>query len=394
MPTQLSAVGLAAAVTLVVGLLGVALVVALARRSVGTAAVAAPVVVVLAVAAGVYASSRAMFLEPADSTTVLLGLLAAVPVAAALGVLVARQVIAADRSARADRMAREQEARAEADRRELVAWVSHDLRTPLAGIQAVSEAVEDGVAPDVPLAMRQVQDSVAQMGELVDALLALSRLQAAEPGLPMSEVDVGDLVSDTVAALVPLADAGGVRLTGSAGADVRADVAAGEVRRAVTNLVVNGIRHTPPGGEVTTTVTREAGGVVVAVQDECGGIPGDVIGRVFETGYRGTTARSPGSGRGSGLGLAIVAGVARAHGGSAEVANVDGGCRFTLRLPTAAAPWPDSTYPGLRLRAGIHLPPRRQENAPLTRGDSCLAVAVGFEPTEGVNPHTLSRRAP
>ena len=196
MPTQLSAVGLAAAVTLVVGLLGVALVVALARRSVGTAAVAAPVVVVLAVAAGVYASSRAMFLEPADSTTVLLGLLAAVPVAAALGVLVARQVIAADRSARADRMAREQEARAEADRRELVAWVSHDLRTPLAGIQAVSEAVEDGVAPDVPLAMRQVQDSVAQMGELVDALLALSRLQAAEPGLPMSEVDVGDLVSD------------------------------------------------------------------------------------------------------------------------------------------------------------------------------------------------------
>ena len=257
MPTQLSAVGLAAAVTLIVGLLGVALVVALARRSVGTAAVAAPVVVVVAVAAGVYASSRAMFLEPADSTTVLLVLLAAVPVAAVLGVLVARRVIAADRSARADRMAREQEARAEADRRELVAWVSHDLRTPLAGIQAVSEAVEDGVAPDVPLAMRQVQDSVAQMGELVDALLALSRLQAADPGLPMSEVDVGDLVSDTVAALVPLADAGGVRLTGSAGAGVRADVAAGEVRRAVANLVVNGIRHTPPGGEVTTTVARD-----------------------------------------------------------------------------------------------------------------------------------------
>ena len=90
MPTQLSAVGLAAGVTLVVGLLGVALVVALARRSVGTAAIAAPVVVVLAVAAGVYASSRAMFLQPADSTTVLLGLLAAVPVAAVLGVLVAK----------------------------------------------------------------------------------------------------------------------------------------------------------------------------------------------------------------------------------------------------------------------------------------------------------------
>ena len=81
-------------------------------------------------------------------------------------------------------MAREQEARAEADRRELVAWVSHDLRTPLAGIWAISEAVEDGVASDVPAAMRRVRDSVAQMGDLVDTLLALSRLQAADPGLP------------------------------------------------------------------------------------------------------------------------------------------------------------------------------------------------------------------
>jgi signal transduction histidine kinase len=336
MPDQLSAVGLAAAVTLLVGLLGVAVVVWLARRSVGTAAVAAPVVVVLAVAAGVYASSRAMFLQPEDSTTVLLVLLAAVPVAAVLGGLVARRIIAADRAATADRMAREQEVRAEADRRELVAWVSHDLRTPLAGIWATSEAVEDGVASDVPAAMGRIRDSVAQMGELVDALLALSRLQAAEPGLAMSQVDVGDLVSDAVAALLPLADAGGVRLGGSAGGDVRAPVAAAEVRRAVANLVANGIRHTPRGGEVTTTVTGNRDGVVVTVRDECGGIPADVIGRVFETGYRGTAARSPGEGGGSGLGLAIVAGVAAAHGGSAQVANVDGGCRFTLSLPARA----------------------------------------------------------
>ena len=333
MPAQLSAVGLAAAVTLLVGLLGVAVVVWLARRSVGTAAVAAPVVVVVAVAAGVYASSRAMFLQPKDSTTVLLVLLAAVPVAAVLGGLVARRIIAADRAATAVAMAREQEARAEADRRELVAWVSHDLRTPLAGIWAISEAVEDGVASDVPAAMARVRDAVARMGELVDDLLALSRLQAAVPGLQMDDADVGDLVSDAIAALVPLAQAGGVRLAGSAGPGVRGPVAAGEVRRAVTNLVANGIRHTPPGGEVTTTVAREGDSVVVSVQDECGGIPADVIGRVFETGYRGTAARSPGDGRGSGLGLAIVAGVAAAHDGSATVANVDGGCRFTLRLP-------------------------------------------------------------
>jgi signal transduction histidine kinase len=127
-----------------------------------------------------------------------------------------------------------------------------------------------------------------------------------------------------------------VRLAGFAGPGVRAEVAPVEVRRAVANLVVNGIAHTPPGGEVTTTVARDAGEVVVTVEDRCGGIPDDVIGRVFETGYRGTAARSPGRGRGSGLGLAIVAGVARAHRGSADVVNVDGGCRFKLRLPAAS----------------------------------------------------------
>ena len=145
-------------------------------------------------------------------------------------------------------MAREQEVRAEADRRELVAWVSHDLRTPLAGIQAVSEAVEDGVAPDVPLAMRQVQESVAQMGELVDALLALSRLQAAAPGVADERGRRGRPgVRHRRRRCSPSRMRVAVRLTGSAGADVRAGVAAGEVRRAVTNLVVNGIRHTPPG---------------------------------------------------------------------------------------------------------------------------------------------------
>ncbi len=333
MPAHLQAVGLAAAVALAVGLLGVALVVGLARRSVGTAAVAAPVVVVLAVAAGVYASSRAMFLQPADSETVLLVLLASVPIAAVLGALVARRVIAADRTAAAERMAREQQTRAEADRRELVAWVSHDLRTPLAGIRAISEAVEDGIAVDVPAAMRQVRRSVGRMGDLVDDLLALSRLQSGGRTLQMREVDVGDLVSDAVAGLRPIADAGSVRLSGSADTGVRAVVAVGEVQRAVGNLLANGIRHTPPGGEVVTTVARAPGAFVVTVQDGCGGIPAEALPRVFETGWQGTAARSPGAGAGSGLGLAIVRGVAHAHGGSAEATNLGPGCRFTLRLP-------------------------------------------------------------
>jgi signal transduction histidine kinase len=338
MSPQLSAVGLSAAVALLTGLLGVAVVVALARRSLGAAAVAAPVVVVLAVAAGVYASSRAMFLRTEDSTTVLLVLLAAVPVAAALGGLVARRVIAADRLATSERMQREHDARSESDRRELVAWVSHDLRTPLAGIRAISEAVEDGVATDVPAAMRMVRDSVVRMGDLVDSLLALSRLQADRSATQVAEVDLGDLVSDTVASLSPLAQERGIRLTGSAAPGVRVTVAAGDVQRAVANLVVNGIRHTAAHGEVVTTVAATASdGALVTVEDQCGGIPPDVLGRVFETGFRGSEARTPGEGSGSGLGLAIVAGVARAHGGTASVVNTARGCRFTLVLPAVGA---------------------------------------------------------
>ena len=136
---------------------------------------------------------------------------------------------------------------------------------------------------------------------------------------------------------------------------------------------------------MTTTVTRDAGDVVVTVQDECGGIPADVIGRVFETGYRGTAARSPGDGRGSGLGLAIVAGVAAAHGGSAEVANAE------RRVPVRAAPARRGALQAVSPNFGVAVgavvavrAPRRtvgsssgiplpsaKRKRPASRGDSC-----------------------
>jgi len=99
------------------------------------------------------------------------------------------------------------------------------------------------------------------------------------------------------------------------------------------NLVVNGIRHTPPGGAVDTTVALADGQAVVAVADGCGGIPDDDLPHVFETGWRGTAARRPDAG--AGLGLAIVRGVADAHRGTATVHNAGGGCVFELSLSLA-----------------------------------------------------------
>ena len=134
---------------------------------VGAAAVAAPLVVVLAVAGGVYASSRAMFLSPTDSQIVLAVLLSTVPVAMALGGGIAHPMIMLDRQAVAAEAAREQDARVEASRRELVAWVSHDLRTPLAGVRAIAEAVEDeielGLNPR-PVSTERRAEAPAPMG--------------------------------------------------------------------------------------------------------------------------------------------------------------------------------------------------------------------------------------
>ncbi|WP_277212076.1 sensor histidine kinase [Isoptericola croceus] len=338
--TPLAGVGLAAGVSAAVGALGAASVVAVGRRRPAVAALLAPLVVVASVAAGVYASARAMFLSEADSATVLWLLLATVPVAlgvgAALGVRTHR--LTAERTAAL--AARERDREVEERRRELVAWVSHDLRTPLAAVRALTEAMEDQVTSPADAAAGILAEN-RRMTDMVDDLLALSRLQSATFRLRREPTDVGDLASDALAAATPVAQAAGVRLTGEVTEQVVAVVDACEASRALGNLIGNAVRHTGAGGTVCVQVTTGGTGTgptaVVHVTDGCGGISEADLSRVFEAGWRGTAARTPGSG-GAGIGLSIVRSVAEAHGGSVTVRNTtlpDGGrgCRFTLTLP-------------------------------------------------------------
>lgn len=109
-----------------------------------------------------------------------------------------------------------------------------------------------------------------------------------------------------------------------------------EVTRAVSNLVVNAIRHTPAGGTVRVEVTRSDGWSSVHVADECGGIPADQLPHLFEPGWRASQARGVGDGAGAGLGLAIAKAVADAHRGTLAVHNTAAGCDFELRLPERA----------------------------------------------------------
>jgi signal transduction histidine kinase len=223
----------------------------------------------------------------------------------------------------------------EHSRRELISWISHDLRSPLAGLRAMAEALEDDLAADPQPYYKQMVASIDRLSGMVEDLFDLSRVHAGAFGRVAETVDLGDLVSDCVAALEPLSTAKHVGLTGSLRAPARVSGSASELNRALTNVVANAIRHTPDGGEVCVEVgTAPSGAVRITVQDACGGIAPDVLPRVFDVCYRGTRARELGGSDGrAGLGLAITRGIVMAHGGSVGVTNAGAGCRFSVQLP-------------------------------------------------------------
>jgi signal transduction histidine kinase len=237
--------------------------------------------------------------------------------------------------------ARERERAVEQSRRELVAFMSHDLRTPLAGVRALAEALEDDVVEDVPAALRQLQVTVDRMTGLVDDLFELSRLTTDPQPRSRRLVSMVEIVDDIVSELEAAARRSGVRLVADLPAAperlaVSAD--AEELTRAVTNLVANGIRHTPPGGTVRLVAERgEDRRVRIAVEDGCGGIASGDLERVFDVGWRADPDRGSPD-RGAGLGLAISRGLVELHEGSIAVRNIPAGCRFTVLLPPAGAP--------------------------------------------------------
>ncbi|MDX3077560.1 HAMP domain-containing sensor histidine kinase [Streptomyces sp. MI02-7b] len=231
---------------------------------------------------------------------------------------------------------RERERALEASRRELVAWISHDLRTPLAGLRAMAEALEDGVVDDPVRYHRRIRAEVERLSGMVGDLFELSRIQAGVLALAPTRMSVHDLVDDALAGADALAREHGVLLVGDrdgACDPVPVEVDGREMTRVLANLLVNAIHRTPADGTVAVAAHRAEGSVVLSVTDGCGGIPAEDLPRVFDTGWRGTDARTPPAG--AGLGLAIVRGIVEAHDGRAAVRNVPGGCRFEVVLPVA-----------------------------------------------------------
>ena len=235
-------------------------------------------------------------------------------------------------------LARERERTLEASRRELVAWVSHDLRTPLAGLRAMAEALEDQVVVDprtVSQYHTQIRREVDRLTAMIDDLFELSRIHAGALRLARRMVGLEDLVAEVVASAEPVARAKGVRLSGAAVRGMPVFVDSAEMGRALRNLVTNAIRHTPPEGGVEVLAEVQGGMACVSVSDACGGIPPGDLPRVFDVAFRGESARTPGPQEGAGLGLSIARGIVEAHSGQIAVRNAGPGCQFLIRLPLA-----------------------------------------------------------
>jgi two-component system, OmpR family, sensor histidine kinase SaeS len=218
-------------------------------------------------------------------------------------------------------------------RRELVAWASHDLRTPIASMQAMLEALEDGLG-DVDRYLPALQQQVRSLSALVDDLFELARIDAGALTLELGDAELGTVVEQTIRGLEAEALARGVELTANVERGARARCEPEKVQRVLFNLVTNALRHTPSDGAVAVVVRPRRGEVEVAVEDDGEGIDAEAESRMFERFWRGDRARST---AGAGLGLAIARGLVEAHGGRiwAE-SRPGGGTRISFTLPVAA----------------------------------------------------------
>lgn len=221
-------------------------------------------------------------------------------------------------------------------RRDLIAWVSHDLQTPLASLRAIVEALADGVIEDnatIERYQRNAKRDVAALSALIDDLFQMAQLDAGEMPLDLAPNSLSDLVSDTLESLSELAKRQGITLRGYAepGIDpVIMDVQ--RIGRVLNNLIGNALRHTPPGGLVEVNAVLHGNDVLVEVCDNGEGIPEADLPFVFDQFYRGEKSRNRATG-GAGLGLAISRGIIEAHGGQINAESLPGQktcLRFTL----------------------------------------------------------------
>ena len=236
----------------------------------------------------------------------------------------------------------EQKRQLEQTRRDLTAWVSHDLRTPLTSMRVMIEAMLDGVVEDEATVHRYLDSSRAEiehLSELIDDLFELAQLDVGHLRLNLQQASIRDLISDTLGSMQPKAKQQGILLKGEVSDDVDMILMAPDkIQRVLSNLVDNAIKYTESGESVTLGAWRSGGEIRIDIHNSGSFIPEDVLPRLFESFYRGEGSRSRiGDGaRGTGLGLAIARGFIEAHQGRIWASSIKAeGTTFSFTLPQA-----------------------------------------------------------
>lgn len=237
-------------------------------------------------------------------------------------------------------------------RSDLIAWIGHDLRTPLTSVRAIVEALADGVVEEPEARFRYLRNAkrdIAALSSLIDDLFDMAQLDAGGIKLDRAPNAISDLISDTLESFAGAAEDKGVVLSGLAAPGVDpVFVDARQISRVLANLVANALRHTPAGGQVKLHAYPARNGVVVEVSDTGEGIRPEDIPHVFEQFFRGERSRSRATG-GSGLGLAIAKAIVEAHGGQIRAESTLGkGTRFTFTLPQSASAAAAAAHPLVR----------------------------------------------
>ena len=218
-------------------------------------------------------------------------------------------------------------------RRQLVAWASHDLRTPLASINAMLEALEDGLVP-LELYLPPLRDRVRTLSQLVDDLFELARIDAGALTIELTDAQIDQVVAGCLSGFEAQARLAQVRLEARLGETLPAvRCAPDKVERVLLNLLTNALHHTPSDGTIAVHVSALDRAVEVAVEDSGSGIEAGSELRIFERFWRADPSRTS---DGAGLGLAIAQGLIEAQGGRIWAENrPEGGARFAFALPTA-----------------------------------------------------------
>ena len=221
------------------------------------------------------------------------------------------------------------------ERRQLIAAIGHDLRTPLASVRAFAEGLRDGLAREPEKAARYAEvilRKTAEVERLVEDLFQFSRLELPEARAALRPVELAGFLRAALGAFAAQAEQKGVALS-ARGPDLTAPIDPELLGRALDNLIANALRHTPPGGEIRLAWRREGGEVAIAVADTGEGIPPEQMPHLFTPMHRADRSRSRRSG-GAGLGLAIAARIAALHGGRITCeSRVGEGSTFTIVLP-------------------------------------------------------------